>query len=221
MPVWPVHLGEALLQAAATLPDTLYTKTIAEEPGLFERVASVASGLVSITLVVLTAALVPAAWNFRKSYKRINEMLERVYGDVTPLMRHASSIADNVDYVTTAIRGDVERVSRVIRGAEESLQRAVELAQRRLNDFNALLDVVQEEAENVFLTTASTVRGVRSGAEVLRGGRAATRDGADDAAEEDEAEDATEEAIDGDDDSDATEDSLPRPRIRARRARGA
>ena len=212
MPVWLVHLGGALPQAAAALPDTFYMKPLAAEPGLFERVASVASGLVSISLVVLTVALVPAAWNFRKSYKRINALLERVYGDISPIMRHASSIADNVDYVTTAVRGDVERVSHVIRLAEERVERAVEGAERRLNDFNALLDVVQEEAEGVFLTTASTVRGVRRGAATLRGGVAEGTNGA---------EQATEETIDGDDDSDAPEDSLPRPRIRARRARRA
>jgi uncharacterized protein YoxC len=212
MPVWLVHLGGALPQAAAALPDTFYMKPLAAEPGLFERVASVASGLVSISLVVLTVALVPAAWNFRKSYKRINALLERVYGDISPIMRHTSSIADNVDYVTTAVRGDIERVSHMIRLAEERVERAVEGAERRLNDFNALLDVVQEEAEGVFLTTASTVRGVRRGAATLRGGVAEGTNGA---------EQATEETIDGDDDSDAPEGGLPRPRIRARGARRA
>jgi len=44
------------------------------------------------------------AWNFRKSYKKVSELLDRIYGDVNPLMRHASAIADNVNYVTTSIR---------------------------------------------------------------------------------------------------------------------
>ena len=55
-------------------------------------------------LLILTVALVPAAWNFRKSYSKISDMLDKVYGDVNPLMRHASAIADNVDYISTAIR---------------------------------------------------------------------------------------------------------------------
>ena len=44
----------------------------------------------TLAILVLTVALVPAAWNFRKSYKKISDLLDRVYGDVNPIMRHAS-----------------------------------------------------------------------------------------------------------------------------------
>ena len=36
---------ELLLQAARTIPDTLYTKQIAAEPGWFEKVTSAASAI--------------------------------------------------------------------------------------------------------------------------------------------------------------------------------
>src|SRR5690348_18313877 len=93
------HAGSLLLQAAATLPDTIVTKTVATERGWFEQLTGIASGLVSISLLVLTVALVPAAWNFRKSYKKVNELLDKIYADVNPLMKHASTVADNLDYI--------------------------------------------------------------------------------------------------------------------------
>ena len=37
-----------------------------------------------------------------------------------------------------------------------------------MNEFNALLAVVQQEAEQLFVSTASTVRGVREGAAAFR-----------------------------------------------------
>jgi len=37
--------------------------------------------------------------------------------DVTPLTRHASSIADNLDYITTSIRNDVQQVNATIASA--------------------------------------------------------------------------------------------------------
>jgi hypothetical protein len=40
---------------------------------------------------------------------------------------------------------------------------SVEMAEDRIKDLNALLAVVQEEAESAFISTASTVRGVRTG----------------------------------------------------------
>jgi len=156
--------AELLLQAAArTLPDTLYTKQLAAAPSTFEKVTSIASGLLTITIMILAVALVPAAWNFRKSYKKVSDMLDKVYGDINPLMRHASAIADNVDYITTSVRVDVQQVSQTIAAVNQRLQQAVGAAETRINELNALLDVVQEEAESAFVVTASTIRGVKTG----------------------------------------------------------
>jgi uncharacterized protein YoxC len=154
---------ELLQQVARALPDTIYTKQIVAEPGLWPKITSVASGVMTLTVIVLTVALVPAAWNFRKSYKKVSDMLDKVYGDINPLMRHASAIADNVDYISTAIRVDVQQVSQTVAAVNQRLQQAADAAEDRIKQLNALLDVVQEEAESAFVTTASTIRGVQTG----------------------------------------------------------
>ena len=143
--------------------DTLVTKQITPDPSTFEKVTTYASGLASIALLVLAVALVPAAWNFRKSYAKASDMLDRIYGDINPIMRHASTIADNVNYISTSVRVDIQQVSQTISMANQKLVEAVELAEDRVKELNALLAVVQEEAEGVFVTTASTIRGVRTG----------------------------------------------------------
>jgi uncharacterized protein YoxC len=160
---WISGGAELLLQAARTLPDTIYTKEIVAEPGLWQKIVSVASGVMTITVIVLTTALVPAAWNFRNSYRKTSKMLDKIYGDINPLMRHASAIADNVDYISTAMRVDVQQVSQTVAAVNQRLQQAVGAAEDRINQLNALLDVVQEEAESAFVTTASTIRGVQTG----------------------------------------------------------
>ncbi len=152
-----------MLQAARAFPDTIYTKQIVAEPGLWNKITSVAGGVMTITVIVLTVALVPAAWNFRKSYKKVSDMLDKIYGDINPLMRHASGIADNVDYISTAIRVDIQQVSQTIAAVNQRLQQAASAAENRMNELNALLDVVQEEAESAFVATASTIRGVKTG----------------------------------------------------------
>src|SRR3954464_12909246 len=160
---WMIAGAQLLQQAARAFPDTLYTKQVVAEPGLWEKITAAAGGIMTITVIVLAAALVPAAWNFRKSHKKISDMLDKIYGDINPLMRHASAIADNVDYITTSIRVDVQQVSQTVAAVNQRLQEAVAGAQDRMNELNALLDVVQEEAESAFLTTASTIRGVQTG----------------------------------------------------------
>ena len=160
---WIGSGAEMLLQAARALPDTIIMKQVASQQGLWEKVTGAASGIMTITVIILTVALVPAAWNFRKSYKKISDMLDKVYGDINPLMRHASAIADNVDYITTSIRVDVQQVSQTVAAVNQRLADALAGAEDRMKQLNALLDVVQEEAESAFVTTASTIRGVQTG----------------------------------------------------------
>ena len=223
-------LGALLVQVAATSRDTLIMKQVVADRGLFEQITAVASTLITLTLLVLVVVAVPVAWNFRTSYKKVNHLLDRIYGDITPIMRHASSISDNIDFVTTSIRTDVQKVNATINTANERVQRALLLAEHRLNEFNALLAVVQREAEGVFLSTASTVRGVRRGAAALheRGGTDFASDELDPDELDDEIELATtdidiEEEGDGhDSDAEPTAQALPaaprvRPRSRSRR----
>lgn len=155
--------GALLLQAARALPDTIVTKQLAQDPGLLTKVTSVATVVLTFTFIALSAALIPAAWNFRKSYKKVSDMLDKVYGDVNPIMRHASTIADNVDYISTSVRVDIQQLSKTIAAANQSLLGAVKAAESRINQLNALLEVAQEEAEGAFIATASTLRGVRTG----------------------------------------------------------
>jgi len=231
-----------LLQTAAS-QDTVIMRQVTDR-GWFETVTSIASGLMSVALLVLTVALVPAAWNFRKSHKRVNELLDRIYGDINPIVRHVSTIADNVDYISTSIRVDIQQVNQTIAAANQRLNHAVALTEQRLNDFSALLRVVQQEAENTFVSTASALRGVRAGADTLReelaaGGEPAGTDAgledadlddadfddadlgddtdyADRAHHADLADYGTEELTHGDDHTPGTDRWRPAPRIRPR-----
>jgi uncharacterized protein YoxC len=213
MTVMFARAGAWMLVQAAQLPqhaDTLLMRQVGMERGWFEKATAIASGLMTVALLVLTVALVPAAWNFRKSYAKVSDLLDRVYGDINPLMRHASAIADNVNYITTSVRTDVQQVSATIAAANQRLQQAVALTEQRLNEFNALLEVVQQEAETMFVATASTVRGVRTGAAALH--HEEDVEGAPDAPLA-----SSEELDDGYDDPDAPEAGTTRPRVRPRR----
>jgi uncharacterized protein YoxC len=212
-------VGVWLLQQAAVLPDTIVTK--AADAGLFAKVAAVASSLMTIALLVLAVSLTPAAWNFRKSYKKWNELLERVYGDINPIMRHASSIADNLDYITTSIRTDIQQVNATVAAANQRLHQAIAVTEERLNQFGALLEVVQDEAEQLFVSTASAARGVRAGAASLARGAPDVQepqplevDLTDDLDER-----SAQEDDDGNDINDAAETQPARPRVRPRARR--
>jgi uncharacterized protein YoxC len=163
-------VGHLLIQAALTARDTLLMKQVAADRGVIDRITEVASAIIAIALLTLTVVAIPVAFHSRRTYRRINHLLERVYDDITPIMNHAHSISDNVNYVTTSVRADVQKVNETINAANIRVQQALALTEQRMNEFNALLAVVQEEAEHLFLSTASTVRGVQHGAATFRDG---------------------------------------------------
>lgn len=158
-------------QAAAqlgTFPDTIVTKQAPIQPGWFERIQQGLSALTTLAIGVLTIAVVPAAWNFRKSYQKISDLLDKVYADINPITHHASRISENVDYLTTAIRADTERASTLLSDAEARLRTAMERAEARARDLEALVAVAQHEAERSLVSAASTAAGLREGVASLR-----------------------------------------------------
>jgi hypothetical protein len=216
--------GPALLHIIAAMRGAVTMQRVTERDVL-DVITALAGVATTLSLAVLAVFAVIVLWNFRKTYAKVNALLDRLHGDLTPLVRHTTAIADNVNFVTTAIRADVEKVHETIETANERVQRALLVAERRLNEFNALLSVVQDEAEGVFLSTASTVRGVRRGAATFgapRGTDLASDelDGADSAEDFERDEDDLElqEEDDGDDrNPESTAQALPTaPRVRPR-----
>lgn len=168
---WTFTIIDLLAQQAVALPDTIFTQEISKDPSWWDRVTSVASGVLTLTFLALSAALIPAAMNVRKTHKKISDTLDRIYGDINPIMRHASSITDNLDYISTSLRVDMQQVNQTVASANQKLLKAAELAEDRLDELNALLEVAQEEIESVFVSSVSTLKGVGTGAATLARGR--------------------------------------------------
>ena len=157
-----------LLQAAARV-DTIFVQTAPVTQSWFAKVTGIAGGIMTLTILAIAISLIPAMWNFRKTYKKTNAILDRIQADVFPLVKHAHSIADNLDYISTAIRSDVGMIQGTLSSANSRIKQAVSHTEQRINEFNALLAVVQGEAEGLFVSTAATVRGVKTGASHLVG----------------------------------------------------
>jgi hypothetical protein len=141
-------------------------------PDSLERWVAILSGIATIViaaaLIAIFLAIIPLALNARRAQRRVGKLIDALQDQARPVMLHAQSVADNVDFVSTAVRSDVERLRRTIDSAQSRLERAADVAEDRISRFNSLLEVVQDEAESLFIDTASTVRGVRAGARKLR-----------------------------------------------------
>ncbi|MCG8468310.1 MAG: hypothetical protein MJB57_08885 [Gemmatimonadetes bacterium] len=100
--------------------------------------------------------------------RRAREPLGRVSGAVGDLNQRLRPVLANVEQaseqagrIAARIKDDADDVSTALRHATESTGRMVDLVEDRVSEVAALLEVVQEEAEETFLSTASLLRSFR------------------------------------------------------------
>ncbi len=159
-----------LLQAARVLPDTVVTIQ-ATPSGLAywaNLIISIATVVLALGIIAAGIMLIPTLFIARKVLLKLNNILGQIQTDVAPLVKHGHAVAENVNFISTSVRMDFEQLSRTVQMANQRLVHTADLAEERINEFNALMKVVQEEAEDLFINTASTIRGVQAGTETLR-----------------------------------------------------
>ncbi len=128
-----------------------------------------------ISIVIVAIAVVVLAIELTVVLVHLSRVLVEIRNGVRtnlgPVAERGRGIAENVEVITRTIRGDVDKLTESVTALTDRLKLASERMEERIEDFNALMEVVQEEAEDVFIDTAATVRGVRAGARsIARGG---------------------------------------------------
>lgn len=137
-------------------------------PGALSVVASVALVVLAVAVTGLLVLFVRIAAEMRHLDEGVRRLVSRMEERVDPVMDRARVVAENAEYISHAVRSDVEKVGVAAERVRRSLDQASERMDERIEEFNALMAVVQSEAEALFLDTASTVHGVKAGTRSLR-----------------------------------------------------
>lgn len=152
-------VNRLLLGAFLPLQDTV-SAAVAVGPGTLEVAADISSlllaGISALLLLVMTLLLF-----------QLRKLLTAMQGSLQPVADRARVAAENVEYISAVVREDVQKVHTSVAGLSDRLKGASVRMEERVEEFNALMDVVQSEAESVLLDTAAAVRGVRAGARTI------------------------------------------------------
>lgn len=157
-----------LLQAGA-VRDTMFV--VQQKPGWqhwVEALAAVAQIVLALALLLVGIGLLFAALKVKALMKKLEEQGQKLRVDLAPAIHNVTTVTENASQVSKAVRKDVDRLSASVTAATEKLKGAAEMAEQRVGEFNALIGVVQEEAEQLFIGGAATLRGVRAGSETFR-----------------------------------------------------
>ena len=118
----------------------------------------IALGLLACVIVALR--LLAAA---RKPLRRVAEAAEDLRERLSPAVRNVQRASEDLEYMVGAFRNDADTVGATVQRAAESADRLVAMLEERAAEINGLLEVVQEEAEETFYSTAGLLRGFRAG----------------------------------------------------------
>lgn len=160
----------SLLIAAAQAADTIYVQPARD--GL-ATAALVANLVLAGAFVLVGLGLAVLLFRLRDIQRTVSALLGRMETRLEPVLDRAKDVSANVEFISSAVRTDVQRMSDSVRSLSDRLQLASNRMEQRIEDFNALMEVVQSEAEGLFIGSAATLRGVRAGARALRGGEPA------------------------------------------------
>lgn len=122
--------------------------------------------LLSLLLIASLVTALPTLRRLASLLRRTDRFLEQTEREIGPVLDHLRRSADDLDYITSAVRSDVESVGDTVERATRTTRTLIELAEARAVEINGFLEVVQEEAEESFYSTASVLRALRG-----KGGR--------------------------------------------------
>ncbi|MEP7085869.1 MAG: hypothetical protein ABI884_00930 [Gemmatimonadota bacterium] len=162
------QMGALLLQGATAVAETTYTKPLTTGPAWYTTLNQIISAASVLVFFVLMLVLIPTVIRFRGTARKFEKVLDEIHSSINPVTKHAANIADNIDYISTSIRADVQAIRTTLLIANDGIRNVVDSSERRIHELGAVLRLVQEEAEQAFVSTASTVRGVRAGAAAFR-----------------------------------------------------
>lgn len=123
-----------------------------------------------ISLVILAVGSALALLAMTVLLLQIRKLLAGMQKHLQPVADRARTAAENVEYISAVVRTDIQKVNDSVTRITSRLNDASDHMEDRIAEFNALMQVVQGEAEDIFLDTAAAAHGVRAGARTLSGG---------------------------------------------------
>jgi hypothetical protein len=158
-----------MLVSAAQIPAD--TVVMVSASNALQTAAWISMIVVGVFFLLLLPVLFLLFLQLRRVNRTVREIGEKGLQRADPLIDSGKAALDNVEFISMAVRTDVERLTTSVRALSDRLQQASDRMEERIAEFNALMEVMQSEAEDLFVGTASTVRGVRVGAGRLAGAR--------------------------------------------------
>lgn len=119
--------------------------------------------VVALAILIVLLHAIRLLRETRQPLGQISGTVSDLSDRLKPVLHNVEQASDQARRIASRLRDDADGVGEALQSASEATGRMVDLVEERVVEVAALLAVVQEEAEETFLTTASLLRGFRRG----------------------------------------------------------
>jgi len=152
------------------MPNPLTTAVLSVvvlEAGWVGPTAAVSLVIIALSFVGMALGAAVAAKAAANGAHKLAEEIKELRQNLEPTLRQLGEMAQEGRGLATKLQGEVEALIATSQRIRVDVDRGMKRAKRRLSDFDALAEVVQEEVEETALDVAARVRSFRTGTSVV------------------------------------------------------
>jgi hypothetical protein len=136
----------------------------ANMPGWIGPTVAISLAVIALAFAVIGLGTAVVALKVSREISGLSKLIARLRGEITPALMAIRRVADTGADLSDEIRDEAKEYLLVSRGVREDLQKGVRKVKRKLDDLDALYEVVHDEVEETALDVAAGLRSVRNGA---------------------------------------------------------
>lgn len=133
-------------------------------PGWIGPTIAISLAVIALAFAIIGLALGLVALKASREIAGLSKLVSRFRAEITPALMSLRRVADTGAELSNEIRDEAKEYIQVSRDVRHDLQRGVRKVKRKLDDLDALYEVVHEEVEETALDVAAGLRSVRNGA---------------------------------------------------------
>jgi len=133
-------------------------------PGWIGPTVAISLAVIALAFAVIGLGTAVVALKVTKEISGLSRLIARLRGEITPALMAIRRVADTGADLSDEIRDEAKEYLVASRGVREDLQKGVRKVKRKLDDLDALYEVVHDEVEETALDVAAGLRSVRNGA---------------------------------------------------------
>lgn len=132
-----------------------------------EVVTAIGIAVLALVAVGLAAMSLATLRSIQGLLRSIDRTIEGLAPRAQPVLDGVARITEDASHVTAALRQDLDGVHETLTQLNDQMRAALHSAEERVREFGAVLDIVQDQAQQLMLDATATARGVQATAQAL------------------------------------------------------